>query len=227
MNASLFCNISTNGTSTNDLCTSLTTSALECIHANVPLQFPSKKPSLPPHILKLMKYREKLWTNIHHKTVEEKFVKAAKDLKIITVKFFRNKEKNLLSKKSSKQIHNYISSHLKPKRTNIPTLHYNGTTSITNIEKANAFAKHFSSVFLTAHPNFSEFESTPYIENGLSYIDVSSYEVVKILTKLPNKSNSSPDGIPYVFIKKCYLSLFEPITHLFRYSMMSGALPDI
>ena len=222
----LFKNTCLKGTNVDDICLSLTTTSLQCIKSFVPIYHQSIS-KLPPHILRLMAYREKLWKNIKHKNVETKFKKATSDLKTISTKFYKNKEKRFLSKKSSKQIHNYIASHIKPKNEIIPALIVNSSTIFKDLDKANAFANYFSSVFHRKCNLLDEFEHTPFNKHGLGYIDINQWDVLQILTSLKNRTNTSPDGLPYIFLKKCAYPLLAPITHIFRYSMMSGTFPEM
>jgi ribonucleases P/MRP protein subunit RPP40 len=59
----------------------------------------------------------------------------------------------------------------------------------------------------------------------LSYIHIHPLDVYRIVKKLPSKVNSSPDCIPYVFIKKCIFSLLPALTHIFQFSLYTGTLP--
>jgi len=181
--------------------------------------------NLPPHIQKIQCYKDQLWKNIHYPNVYEKFLSVSAKLRYEQKKFFRNKEKKLLKNKSQKNIFNYISSQIKSKSSSIPTLINNTEILSNNEQKANSFASYFYSTFTEFEnhsPNTIELSSST-----IEYIDIEEVEVYHLLSQLPLKANTSPDYINNYLLKKCAGSLTLPITQLFRYSLMTGELPDI
>lgn len=194
-----------------------------CISSFVPVISVSKK-FLPPHIISLKKYREKLWKNIQFANVKAKFDATTKKIDKETLFYFQNVEKRLLSRKSPKQIFAYVSSHLKETSAHIPTIVEQNKAITSNEEKANLFADYFSSVFLPAFASTPLSPNTP-VEHGLGFFEIDDYSVFQMLKNLPSKQNTSPDSIPFVFLKKCALTLSKPIGCLFRHAMMTGSVP--
>lgn len=182
-----------------------------------------KSGKLPSHIEKIADYRLKLWKNIKFPSVKEKFKQATDTLEREVGKFFRNKEKRLLSKKSTKQIYSYVSKQLKSKKSNIPSLKDGDKILFSDKEKADFFAKYFKSVF----QKYPENDDLPQSETKLSFVDVDPMDVYKRLLHVESKNNTTPDGIPYIFIKNTAEALTFPVSHIFRYSMMSGTVPDL
>lgn len=188
-----------------------------------------KSGKMPDHIEKISVYRQKLWKNIRHPTVREKFKKATQTLQTEMNKFFKNKEKRLLHKKSPKQIYNYVSSQLKSKKSAIPALKNSDNILVTNSEKANFFGQYFSSI---VHKNSTSendeiSENFPLSGSKLDFVNIENLDVYKRLLVLENKNNTSPDGVPNIFIKSCAESLTFPISYIFQYVMMSGNVPDL
>uniref|UniRef100_A0A914MN57 Reverse transcriptase domain-containing protein n=1 Tax=Meloidogyne incognita TaxID=6306 RepID=A0A914MN57_MELIC len=181
--------------------------------------------NLPPHIQKIQCYKEQLWKNIHYPNVYEKFLSVSAKLRYEQKKFFRNKEKKLLKNNSQKNIFNYISSQIKSKSNTIPTLINNTEILSNNEQKTNSFASYFYSTFTQFEnhfPNIKELSSST-----IEYIDIEEVEVYHLLSQLSLKANTSPDYINNYLLKKCAGSLTLPITQLFRYSLMTGELPEV
>ncbi|KAK6038992.1 hypothetical protein COOONC_23503 [Cooperia oncophora] len=49
----------------------------------------------------------------------------------------------------------------------------------------------------------------------------------ELLSKLPNRYSTSPDNIPYAFLKRAALGLAKPLTLLFNKFLLLGDCPDI
>nr|CAD2157734.1 unnamed protein product [Meloidogyne enterolobii] len=114
---------------------------------------------------------------------------------------------------------------IKSKTNTIPTLINNTEILSNNEQKANSFANYFYSTFTQFEnhfPNIKELSSST-----IEYIDIEEVEVYQLLSHLPLKSNTSPDYINNYLLKKCAGSLTLPITQLFRYSLMTGELPEV
>ena len=186
----------------------------------------SKQASLPPHIQKLIEYRKKLWLNSHHPSVLVKFEKATSDLNHEIARYHKNLEKKFLSS-SPNAIHKYVCKNLKPNYSSLPPLNL-GNKIITNtVQKADAFADYFSSIFSNARPA----EPLPSIENDLRFeynlYFLPNFRVFESLNALPPHNNTSPDGIPNIFLKKCAVSLAHPIGCILRRSFFAGQVPNI
>lgn len=52
-------------------------------------------------------------------------------------------------------------------------------------------------------------------------------DLIKIVKSLPNKTNTSPDGVPHIFIKNCIWFLYPALLHVFQFSLYSGTVSDI
>lgn len=185
-----------------------------------------KRDRLPPHIHKLKIYREKLWRNIKYSSVKHKYAKTTAILEKEILKYHKNKERRLLSKKSAKQIYSYVSKQIKSKNTQLPTIIYQNSTFSNKKDVADIFAKYFSSVFLKP-TNFKTNISNVPMPNRLNFLDICPIMVYKHLKNLPRRQNTSPDGIPYIFLKLCAEPLTYPITRILQFSMMTGTIPSI
>jgi len=58
-------------------------------------------------------------------------------------------------------------------------------------------------------------------------IDFNVLDITDLLKNLPNKCNTSPDGINNKILRACYMSMAPFITEIFRISLDSGTIPKI
>ena len=91
-------------------------------------------------------------------------------------------------------------------------------------DKVNVFAKQFSSVF-TSDDNLTCVFRERCVEK-LSNFPIEPYIVYEYLSKLPNKSSRTPEGIPQIFLKKCAVSLALPLAIIFKETLRTGELPE-
>nr|CAD2196960.1 unnamed protein product [Meloidogyne enterolobii] len=184
--------------------------------------------NLPNHLQKIDTYRAQLWKDIHKADIKSKFLYVNKRFNKELKKYLIYRENKLIKSKNSKRIFNYISSQVKSNSFNIPTILDIKTNNVfsTDLAKANYFALYFKSIFHKQnlpHPLNLQNLNT----NTLNYIDISEADVFDKLIKLTLKVNTSPDCLNNYILKKCAGSLTQPITQIFRYSMMTGTLPSI
>lgn len=179
---------------------------------------------LPHYILKLADYREKLWQNSKFPSVLTKFNKATNDLNRLTMKYFRNKEK-FYCNKTSTGIFKFVRKKLKLSGEKIPVMRHNNSYVVSNVDKANIFARHFYNIVSGPSHNIAMPQFLgPNIIGPLYFSDSEIYD---ILIKSKPIRNTSPDNISWIFLKNCALPLAHPIACLFRLSLSSGKLPSI
>ena len=195
---------------------------LEVIHFAitqfVPLIESDHKPYFPKHISSLFTHRDFLLKKPFNAFRQIKLQKVNSSIKRECDKFLRYKEKKL-STKGPKAIFNYIAKSIKPSLI-FPSLRNTANELVfKDCDKAQLFAEHFSSVFSPSAP------SSPSPTN-FPFSSYSAVTVSDILESLPNKVNTSPDGLPYIILKHCAVSLAKPITRLLNLSLSSGFIPD-
>nr|CAD2168049.1 unnamed protein product [Meloidogyne enterolobii] len=133
------------------------------------------------------------------------------------------KEEKVISK-GNNAIHKFFKSKLGNNR-NIPYLiDSDGTIHSDNKAKCNLFATNFAKQF--QKNNFI----LPEINQSDSCIGDTEFDIItisKILMKLPAINSTSPDGIPYLLLKRCHKTVAHVITEIFRIILDSGTIPDI
>ena len=184
----------------------------------------------PPHIKKLSSYRDKLWRNMQYPSVSAKFEKATRDLNKQIIKFRKNYEKRLLGN-SPKSLYKFVKN----------TIHPKGKQAVQSlicddgavIEDPSDLSKHFQDHFLKIYKNSPHVNITaeneeidPLFEHSLIF--TTNRKIFEILDKLPPKlSTTAPDRIPQILLKKCSVSLAEPIARILRLSFFHNQVPDI
>ncbi|KAL7079135.1 hypothetical protein ACQ4LE_001230 [Meloidogyne hapla] len=107
----------------------------------------------------------------------------------------------------------------------IPTLIVNDELLMDNKAKcnhfANAFLKAFDNVPIHANPSFQ-----PNSINTITDIEFDIISISNILKTSPNKNSTYPEGIPYKFLRHCYLPVSPIVTEIFRISLDSGTPPS-
>lgn len=111
------------------------------------------------------------------------------------------------------------------------TLIFEGVSTDSGDAACNLFADYFKSNFL------SSAASTPLrvdyaaegtvCNNSLSYIEIDTRSVFKLLKSVDLTKGAGPDRIPPLFIVKCSEKLASPLSMLFTRSIQEGVVPAI
>jgi hypothetical protein len=90
---------------------------------------------------------------------------------------------------------------------------------------ADLFLVHFVSIYQPLPLELPQLgtEQDGLFDYGLFLIQ--DHHIYDMLLKLPAKHNTTLDGIPSIFLKKCAASLAYPLANLFRRSFLYGVVP--
>ena len=180
--------------------------------------------SFPPRINKLHRIRDSMLTNLSSyipaqiKIVSEKLRKAIDSHR-------RNREKAVLKSKNVKHFFSFVNSHIKEKDT-IPPILINNVSSTNDTDIANEFASHFSSSYNHTFYQLPTFSTQPS-STSLQYISFTPLEIEKALNALPSRNSTSPDNIPYSFLKSASQTICYPLSILFSQFLLHGHVPSI
>uniref|UniRef100_A0A8R1IP52 Endo/exonuclease/phosphatase domain-containing protein n=4 Tax=Caenorhabditis japonica TaxID=281687 RepID=A0A8R1IP52_CAEJA len=94
-----------------------------------------------------------------------------------------------------------------------------------DITKASLFSDTFSSVYTTDDGCASEFPVRT--SQCLSSVDVSPHVVEFHLSHLPLKANTTPEGIPSIFLKRTCTSLALPLSIIYQRSLQYSIVPTV
>lgn len=189
--------------------------------------FPTKNnvESYPGHITKLKKFKDLLFTKIDLPGNFLKYTETSKNLDRELSRYHRNLENKML--KSSGDIYKYVR-RVHKKSPNIQEIESGGNTYSDSSEIAEMFLGHFSNIYSNAIPaQIVDIPDNldPVFDHALIFL--TNNKVFELLDNLPLKINSSPDKIPYYFLKKCSVSLAYPVGIILRKSFLLNLVPDI
>lgn len=109
--------------------------------------------------------------------------------------------------------------------TDLPSVMYLDENTVRNGQDiVDLFAANFESVYGPLNVvNLDEISSVERFDIAL---EVSYFEVLAGLNRLKEKKGAGPDEIPNIFLKKCALSLAEPLSILFNSAVAEQFTPD-
>ena len=168
-----------------------------------------KKIQASPYDLSLRsKYRECLsrWRELIHQGVElaERRLVASCDLGA----FYRHVNKRITSRSTVGAI-----------------VMDSGQVLVSDVDKANAFNKYFSSVGVTDNNIIPCCDAAP-MSDSLESIKITGTDVLIAIRKLKRKLSCGPDGLPPILFKELASSLSEPLALLFNQLLSVGEVPD-
>ncbi|GMR62756.1 hypothetical protein PMAYCL1PPCAC_32951, partial [Pristionchus mayeri] len=175
---------------------------LDIIHPNINENIPYRKISSKPFLLskksqRLLRKSRKLFKQrfsiglFSFKQASTKFRQSVRSTR-------RKRERDLISRPNSKRFYSFASDKLKDNASSIPALIDELGLSQTDSQiKVDLLAHHFSKCFNHNVPPPPPPTTLSPSDPIIDYIDFSPIIIMKILSKLPNRNSSSPDGIPY------------------------------
>jgi len=95
---------------------------------------------------------------------------------------------------------------------------------VTDIDKAEALAAQFSSVFVSDNGMLPTI-GTPRSAVTIGMAEFTPEQVFRSLCLLPNKYSAGPDGIPPVFLKSLAAVFAEPLSIIYNFSMLTSEVP--
>nr|CAD2196648.1 unnamed protein product [Meloidogyne enterolobii] len=195
----------------------------------VPTKTKKDPKTIPIHIRKLFAYQQTLWSKKHTKENIKRIVLLNRQIDRQTKKFYRNRERKHITSLSTKFKH--VSKFLKNKKSVLPTIFdSNGNPNFSEENKSNLISSYFNSHFNTNISCLNDIISENFeniAKEKLSFISINRNDTLKLLLSSKNISNTSPDGIPYIFYKKCAYTLEFPIHYIFSYCLMTNTIPEI
>ena len=114
-------------------------------------------------------------------------------------------------------------------KSNIPDIHHQGKTLTSPIQKAKAFCKFFTSIFV--HENEATLEvlkeelTKSRSHDELVEINMTREEVYNLLCKIDPSKSCGPDEVPGRLLKEGAEWLAEPLSKLFLLTLSKGVLP--
>ena len=191
----------------------------------IPYLSTKSKPKLPTHISNLLKYKNKLYKDIKYPKVLTKYMTTSKKIDKELKRYHVNLE-NKIIKSPINNLYKHIKNNFNSK-TSLSFITVNENHITNSQEIANFLQNHFSNIYFDAAPAepLAKTNREPIFDYGLIFL--TNNQIYNCLKKLPLKINNSPDGIPNYVLKKCSLTLTEPIGYILRTSYFTGNIPTI
>ncbi|EFP08668.1 hypothetical protein CRE_17803 [Caenorhabditis remanei] len=181
---------------------------------------PSHHSKLDAEILKLQKAKLNVWRKEGNST---NYKNISADLKVALIKEEKRVNDERLTNGSVKDFFKFINSRYKDNQE-IGTLKNDSGAPINcDSEKVELFSDSFSKVFTednNVHPHFDK-----RTEELVSSPDFEPYIIEHTLSKLTPKLNTTPDGIPALFLKNVCTAIALPLSIIFRESFRTSIVP--
>ena len=139
------------------------------------------------------------------------------------VSYERNKFFNKSNK--PKEFFNYIDKRTKT-NCGIPSLKSGPVELVDNIDKAEAFNRHYGEVF-TQDDGIQPYFPPKMPPNTFSSFEISDQSIIKAVRKLNGSGAPGIDNVHPAVIKNVFPYLVKPLKFIFKLSLSSGKLPDI
>ncbi|KAF8375197.1 hypothetical protein PRIPAC_81626 [Pristionchus pacificus] len=193
------------------------------IHSAIDLFVPYRTPrppslSYPPHIRRLIKHRDALFSKVHLSSVRILFDQCSKKLLFEIDKWTRYSTRKKLSRVND--LYRHISSLTKPKLSIPELVSPQNLLVFDSISKSNLLASEFASHFTLDDgclPSLSSSRAPP----PLSLFTFFPHDVYKSLRKLSPTGSTGHDAIPQIIFSKCAYALSTPLADIFNLSLIS------
>ena len=202
--------------------TQFTKFCLNVIKECVPLKTPCA-PYREYSFVKTARNRMYKYFRERHSRGFSPYWKTVRQYRRACMKAKRKIEDSIYKTKNSKRFYNYARNRLKTisEPSNIKT----ANEIITNdAQKAKAFASYFHSVYKNENSSFPTLVPS---NEKIDYVDITGFAISKLLHKLPNRNSTSPDNIPYTFLKNTADTICVPLCILYNFILLNSQLPTI
>lgn len=127
-------------------------------------------------------------------------------------------------KKNLSSFYNYIKTQNR-KVLNIPIIKFENRLIIEDEEKCNVFNQYFESNFINDNGKMSS-SCSSNSNFVLQNVCFEPFIVYNYLLKLSNSFSAGPDKVPNIILKKCALTLAEPLSIIYEVSFRTNQLPN-
>ncbi len=134
-----------------------------------------------------------------------------------------NFEQKVIASGDESKFWRFVSSRLKINNS-VAALNANGTLQTSNRDKAKALNDQFSSVFIVDNGNKLNLGPCE-VREQCDLREIDEVTLFGVLSHLPNKFSSGPDGLPQFLLKRLAISVAEPLTFIFNFSLATSQLP--
>ena len=140
-------------------------------------------------------------------------------------RFYINRENKILGN-CHLNLYKYVSSNVKSKNSKICQIVSDSQIFSDPSEIANRFLTHFHSVYNSPSQSETLAIDPPDAQFDYGLVFINESHIYHTLEKCPLKINTSPESIPFYFIRKCSIGLAKPLTFILRFSFLHSVLPS-
>ncbi|KAK6009730.1 hypothetical protein OSTOST_25314, partial [Ostertagia ostertagi] len=178
--------------------------------------FPSR-PNLPSYLQNMMDHKECLLQYAKRSGDWTEFRAFSQKFSEKLCKYNKSMEKKIVEAKDKQRFFKYLGSKLR-ERPNFYGLKVNGRILLNDHDKANAFAREFSTAYHQDNnklPHFaptvgSKMQTFPYFDPN---------DIFHFLMRWPSSYSITPDEIPFAFVKNVAHAIAFPLSYLFNQSI--------
>jgi hypothetical protein len=123
-------------------------------------------------------------------------------------------ERNVLNSGSVKRLYKYVNGMLNVPRTQVMLLD-NNKDIMSDEAAADAFCKHFGSIYVNDNGNMPNFVNNVRVAFNDNLIDFSVVAIEKVISSLKNSHSSGPDGFSSFLLKMLQYNISLPLSMLF------------
>ena len=185
------------------------------------------RPYLPQYLDSLFRKKSSAWFLARRTESPEDwatFEKLSKAFDKKLWKYNNSLERKVIESRNRTGFFKFLNSKLKCKSKIGALVSDNGSIVLTDVQKAEAFAVFFESVFVcdNSEPDFISPPRFPVMEDSIWFQADNIYNIIQ---GWPCSVSLTPDHIPFRFVKEIAYLLVKPLEFIFNQSMMRGQVP--
>jgi hypothetical protein len=183
----------------------------------------------PVHIRRLVYKKRRKWARYKRNGdlhVLEDFKRLRKKLKCELRKWRTDCEHTVLNSGSVKRLYKYVNGKLHVPRSHVMLLD-NNNDIMSDESAAEAFCKHFGSIYVNDDGNMPNFVNNVRAAFNDDLIDFSVVTIEKVISGLANTHSSGPDGFSSFLLKHLQYNISLPLSMLYFQSYNNGCIPEM
>ncbi|EYB85110.1 hypothetical protein Y032_0304g1919 [Ancylostoma ceylanicum] len=174
-----------------------------------------------------MSQRYRLFSSLAQPTVNDEYKRISAALDRHMKKFHAGILRKHATSKNSKLLFRHVSQFTKEKVCSHTFSDDSGRKYRGDVDKAEALAKHFASVFKNSGNRTFRMDTTERSRKPDSVPFILPWEISQLLKKLKSSTFRTSDGIPQIVYKRCADQLAEPLSIIINLSLREGKVPQI
>ncbi|MCP4476079.1 MAG: hypothetical protein GY821_16275 [Gammaproteobacteria bacterium] len=191
----------------------------------VPLSTATTHLRYPRHIRRLLARKRRAWVPAFRASPSQRArynrlcIQCSRAIK----RFDILHEEKVISSRNIGTFYNFVKRKRSSYRSVCPLKRFDGSTAVTDVDKATVLNNHFSSTFTVDDGLDHVFALR--CNGKLSTVEFPPYVVRDKLSKLKRSFSCGPDGVPKILLKMLASEICVPLARIFEYSFGHAVLP--